>query len=104
MIRIGFLEVIALSPSKLLKLIGFLINIGASLYLIHGIFFRGPGRASLLDYLTGETRRKLWEENWSYVAQPTWNDLEKSYRDPFITSLLVILGSSLQMAGDLLDP
>jgi hypothetical protein len=80
---------------KWLKLIGFIMNIGASLYLINSVI-NGEGRPSFWDCLTG---KKQWEELWG-----TRNyDLENLNKNVFITSAIVIIGSSLQFTGDLLD-
>ena len=79
-----------------LKLAGFFINICASLYLIYVVIFVGECKPSLWEYLTGKVY--IWK---------VWRDLKVTSgandRDMVITSLLIIIGSSLQMSGDLLD-
>jgi len=82
--------------TKGLKLIGFFINICASLFLINGALF-GVGKPSLIDCLTG---KKPWRDIWA----TRFYEFNYTHRNELITSALVIIGSSLQMAADLLDP
>ena len=85
-----------------LKFIGFSINIVASLWLIHGALFRWPEGAPLWDFLRGKTRLSLLQ----YIRKALDREWAPSYttKDLVLTSSFVIIGSSLQMAGDLLDP
>jgi len=85
-----------------LKFIGFSINIAASLWLIHGALFRWPEGAPLWDFLRGKTRLSLLQ----YIRKALDREWAPSYttKDLVLTSSFVIIGSSLQMAGDLLDP
>jgi len=85
-----------------LKFIGFIINILASLWLIHGALFKWPEGTPLWDFLRGGTQlsllehiREAWDREWS----PSYTT-----RDLILTSSFVIIGSALQMTGDLLDP
>jgi len=87
---------INMTLSQLLKLIGFFINICASLFLINSVIF-GEGKPSLKDCLTG---KKTWNELW-VTRLYEFNTMNKN---AFITSALVIIGSSMQMVADLLDP
>jgi hypothetical protein len=87
-----------------LKLIGFFINIFASIYLIHGILFRGPNNPSVTDFLKGRTETTLLEHISKRSKGTTLNDLGYLNNTGLIASAFVIIGSSLQMTGDLLDP
>lgn len=92
----GGLNLINMTLSQELKLIGFFINICASLFLImKGIF--GKGKPSLWDCVTG---KKPWKELWGTRLYEI-GDLNKN---AFIASAFVIIGSSMQMAADLVDP
>jgi hypothetical protein len=84
-----------------LKFIGFIINILASLWLIHGALFRWPD-ASFWDFFSGKTKKSLLQ----YIREALKREWAPRYttRDLLLTSSFVIIGSSLQMAGDLLDP
>jgi len=89
-------DMINITLSRGLKLIGFIMNIGASLYLINSVI-SGEGRPSIWDCVT---RKQPWKQFWA-----TRNyDIENLNKNVFITSAVVIIGSSLQMAGDLLNP
>jgi len=82
--------------SRELKLAGFSINICASLFLIGGVFF-GKGKPPVWDCITG---KQPWKELWGTRLYEIGNQ----NRNALITSALVIIGSSMQMAADLLDP
>jgi hypothetical protein len=82
--------------SRELKLVGFLINICASLLLIGSVLF-GKGRPPVKDCITG---RQPWQKLWG----TTWYDVGNQNINALITSALVIIGSSMQMAADLFDP
>jgi hypothetical protein len=72
---------------------GFIMNIGASLYLINSVI-SGEGKPSIWDCITGKNQ---WEELWA-----TRNyDIDDLNKNVFITSAIVIIGSSLQFTGDL---
>jgi len=88
-----FLGVINLCLGRYLKLLGFVLNITASLYLISRVLFRDS--ASFMDFLRGGEITG---------AKTTWGDLLYLNRDMLITSTLVIIGSTLQFTGDLIDP
>ena len=82
--------------SQELSLIGFFINICASLFLIMKAIF-GKGKPSLWDCVTG---KKPWKELWSVRNY----ELDELNKNAFIVSALVIIGSSMQMTSSLLDP
>ena len=90
------LNMINMVLSQELKLIGFFINICASLFLItKGIF--GKGKPSLWNCVTGK-------EPWSDLWGVRFYEIEDLNKNAFIASAFVIIGSSMQMAADLLDP
>ena len=90
------INLINITLSQELKLIGFFINICASLFLItKGLF--GKGKPSLLDCVTG---KKSWSDLWGVRNY----EIEDLNNNAFIASAFVIIGSSMQMAADLLDP
>lgn len=87
---------ITLTLARGLKLIGFFINICASLFLINSALF-GKGKSLFFDCLIGkEPLEKLWPARIS--------EFNYTHRNELITSSLIIIGSSMQMAADLLDP
>jgi hypothetical protein len=82
-----------MSPGKWLKSIGFFINIFAALYLV----FEGNKLSIFADCVRG---KKPWKTFTEYPL----SDWIKTRETAIIVSALVIIGSSLQEAGDLIDP
>jgi hypothetical protein len=80
-----------------LKLLGFGINILSSVYLILRVL-RGEFEHSIGEYLRREI---IWGKVWRDMKLTSTSIKD---RDVVITSFLVVIGSSLQMTGDLLDP
>ena len=81
-----------LLPSKWLKLIGFFINICASLFLIRSVLI-GEGKPSLLDFVR---RKKPWRELWKELTGTRIYEIGNQNRKALITSALVIIGSSFK--------
>jgi hypothetical protein len=80
-----------------LKFTGFFINCCASLYLIYVALFVGEVRSTVWDYIH---RRVYLDRAWRHLKVSR----ETNDADVLITSALVIVGSSLQMVGDIFDP
>jgi hypothetical protein len=90
------LNMVTLTLGRELKLVGFFINICTSLFLITSVMF-GKGKPSLWDCIT---KKKPWKELWAL----RFYEIDNLNKNAFIASALVIIGSSLQMAGEIVDP